>query len=184
MLDNDIQLMISIFHKAYQLEGAEERDPMKYLMTYKSDIEEAGPLFACLGLAEPDTQSPLGWRPTPALMEIIANRAARFRKKLDRRVTAADRVFKSLLRDVAFGEGHHSDRAFCAFSVLRALGLVREAFDGDVPTLQLGQLLAEAYHDRRAKRGKPKKLVMGLANKVFYRCNDDPVGLQDDPSNR
>jgi hypothetical protein len=137
MFDNDIQLMVSIFHKAYQLKGAEEGDPVKYVKTYKADIEEAGQLLGCLGLAVPDIQSPLGWKPTPAL------------------------------RNVAFGKAD-SDRAFCAFMVLRALGLVREAYDGNPPTLRLEQLLAEAYHDRRAKKGKPKELVMGVANKIFY----------------
>ena len=51
--------------------------PEKYVKTYKSDIEEAGQLFAYLGLAKPDTQSPLGWRPTPALLDVIAKRAVR-----------------------------------------------------------------------------------------------------------
>ena len=39
----------------------------------------------------------------------------------------------------------------CAFSVLKALGLVQEAYRRDLPTLQLRQLFAEAYYDRQAK---------------------------------
>ena len=31
IFDNDIQLMVSIFHKAFQMEGAEERDAAKYV---------------------------------------------------------------------------------------------------------------------------------------------------------
>ena len=77
MFDNDTQLVVSIFRRAFQMVGSEEHVPEKYVKSYKSDIEEAGQLFAYLGLAKPDTQSPLGWRPTPALMDVIAKRAVR-----------------------------------------------------------------------------------------------------------
>ena len=50
MFDNDTLLMVNIFHKAFQMEGAEERDPAKYVKTYKSDIEERGGIRV-LGLA-------------------------------------------------------------------------------------------------------------------------------------
>ena len=89
-----------------------------------SDIEEAGQLFACFGFGKPDTQSPLGWRPTPALMEIIANRAARLARPLDGMVSAEDRLIISLLCDAAFGKAH-SHYPLCAFQALRALGLAR-----------------------------------------------------------
>ena len=92
MFDNDTQLMVSIFRRVFQLVGSEERVPERYVKSYKLDIEEAGQLFACLGLAKPDTQSPLGWRPTLALMEIIANRAVRSAKPIERMVSAEDRL--------------------------------------------------------------------------------------------
>ena len=151
MFDNHTQLMVSIFRRVFQLVGSEERVPERYVKSYKSDIEEAGQLFACLGLAKPDTQSPLGWRPTLALMEIIANRAVRSARPIERMVSAEDRLIISLLCDAAFGEAR-SHYPLCAFTVLRALGLVREAYNDDLPTLQLRQLFAEAYYDRRAIR--------------------------------
>ena len=155
MFDNDTQLMVSIFRRVFQLAGSEERVPEKYVKSYKSDIEEAGQLFAYLGLAEPDTQSPLGWRPTPALMDVIAKRAVRESKPIDRMVRAEDSLIISLLCDAAFGEAHKR-YPLCAFSVLTALGLAREAYNDDWPTLQLRRLFAEAYYDRRAKERKPK----------------------------
>ena len=72
MFDNDTQLMVGIFPRVFQMARSEEHIPEKYVKSYKSDIEEAGQLFAYLGLAKPDAQSPLGWRPTPALMDVIA----------------------------------------------------------------------------------------------------------------
>jgi hypothetical protein len=165
MFDNDIQLMVSIFHKAYQLGGAEERDPAKYVKTHKSDIEEAGQLFAYLDLAKPDAQSPLGWRPTPALMEIIANRAARLARPLDDTVSAEDRLMISLLCDAAFGKSRYP---VCAIQVLRALGLVRQAFDGDLLTLKLLRLFADAYYDRKAGEREPTRLVVKEGHNIFW----------------
>jgi hypothetical protein len=168
MLDNDTELMVGIFRRVFQLARSEERVPEKYVQSYKSDIEEAGQLFAYLDLAKPDTQSPLGWRPTPALMDIIAKRAVRGAKPIDRMVRAEDSLIISLLCDAAFGEAHKR-YPLCAFSVLTALGLVREGLNDDLPTLKLRQLFAEAYYDRQAREGKPKQLGMGVANKISWR---------------
>jgi hypothetical protein len=133
MFDNDTELMVSIFLKAFQLARSEERVPEKYVQRYKSDIEEAGQLFAYLGLAKPDTQSPLGWRPTPALMDVIAKRAVRRSKPIDRMARAEDSLIISLICDAALGESHKR-YPLCAFSVLTALGLVQEAYNDDLPT--------------------------------------------------
>jgi hypothetical protein len=68
---------------------------------------------------------------------------------------AEDSLIISLLRDAAFGEAYER-YPLCAFSVLTALGLVQEAYNDDLPTLQLRRLFAEAYYDRQAKNVKPK----------------------------
>ena len=168
MFDNDTELMVGIFRRVFQLARSEERVPERYVKTYKSDIEEAGQLFAYLGLAKPDTQSPLGWRPTPALLDVIAKRAVRRSKPIDRMARAEDSLIISLLCDAAFGEAHKR-YPLCAFSVLTALGLVREAYNDDLPTLELRRLFAEAYYDRRAREGEPKQLGMGVANNISWR---------------
>ena len=156
MFDNDTQLMVSIFRRVFQMARSEEHIPEKYVKSYKSDIEEAGQLFAYLGLAKPDTQSPLGWRPTPALMEIVANRTVRRAKPVHKEASAEDSRIISLLRDAASGDAC-SRYPLCAYSVCYALGLVRETYDdGDLPTLELRELFAEAYYDRKAKKAKPK----------------------------
>ena len=158
MLDNDTQLMVSIFQKVFQLEGSEEHDPVKYVKTYESHIEEVGQIFAYLGLAKPDTQSALGWKPTRLLMEIIAQKVMRRSKLIDRMVCDEDSFIISLLCDAAFGEGRSMKRyPACAFKVLTALDLVRGTTDGAVlSTLHLRQLFAEAYYDHRANKRKAK----------------------------
>ena len=116
----------------------------------------------------------MGWRPTLALMEIIANRAARSARPLDGMVSAEDRLIISLLCDAAFGKAR-SHCPLCAFQVLRALGLVREAYDGDLPTLQLRQLFANACYDREAGEDKSKQLVMGEAHNIFCCIGAKPI---------
>ena len=96
MFDNDTQLMVSIFQEVFQLEGSVEHDPVKYVKTYETHIEKAGKLFAYLGLAKPDTQSPLGWKPTHLLMEIIAQKVVRRSKLIDRMVCDEDSIIISL----------------------------------------------------------------------------------------
>ena len=154
MFDNDTQLLVSIFRRVFQLEGSEERVPEKYVKTYKSDIEEAGQLFAYLGLAKPDTQSPLGWQPTLALMEIIAKRVVRRSKPIDRMVSAEDSLIISLLCDAAFGEARPQAYPLCAFKVLTCTWISARGYNDDLPTLHLRQLFAEAYYDHRANKDK------------------------------
>src|SRR6185312_4403961 len=124
MFDNDTQLMVSIFQRVFQLAGSVERVPETYVKTYQSDIQEAGQLFTWLGLAKPDAKSPLGWRPTHDLLDVIAKRAVRPSKPVDREVREDDSLVFSLLLDAAFGEGRDRDcPPVCAFKVLNALGL-------------------------------------------------------------
>jgi len=156
MLDNDTELMVSIFKKAFQCIGAEEHNSERYLKSYKSDLAEAGQIFAYLGLARPDAQSPLGWRPTDALLDIIAKRAVRGSKRIDRVIRAEESHVISLFLDAAFGEQRESF-PLCAFTVLNALGLTRAAGGEDVPTRHFRQLFAEAYYDRQDQTVPAKK---------------------------
>ena len=153
MLDNETLLLVRIFQEAFQWEDSVEHDPVRYIKSYKSAIEEAGQIFAYLGLAKPDRQSPLGWRPTHLLIEVIAKRAVRRSRPIDGFACGEDNLIISLLCDAALGEERPERYPLCAFNVLNALGLTRETTDGDDrPTLQLRRLFAEAYHDHQANK--------------------------------
>jgi hypothetical protein len=170
MFDNDTQLLVNIFQKVFQLRGkhteGEELDPMKYVERYKRQIEIAGQLFGYLGLAEPHPESPLGWKPTHLLLEVIAKRAVRRSKLIDRIACEEDTLIVSLLCDAVFADASYVDRSVCTtglgFSVLRALGLLRETTDGDnLPTPGLQELFAGAYYARRqASRERKGKLAL------------------------
>ena len=78
-LDDDTRLMVSIFQKVFHLHHV-ERDQVKYVKRYADAIKRTGQLFEYLGLARPDKQSPLGWRPTLVLLDIM-NKHARGKSK-------------------------------------------------------------------------------------------------------
>jgi len=77
MYDTDIHLMVKIFQEIFQFEGKVETDPAKYVKRHENRIKKAGQLFQYLDLAEVDAESPLGWRPTHSLMELIAKRMSK-----------------------------------------------------------------------------------------------------------
>ena len=139
---------------------------MKYVEKYKRQIEIAGRLFGYLGLAKPDPESPLGWKPTHLLLEVIAKRAVRRSKLIDRMVCEEDTLIVSLLCDAAFADGSQRDHRIYStglgFHVLRALGLLRETTDGGyLPSPKLRELFAEAYYARRrASRERKGKLAL------------------------
>jgi hypothetical protein len=70
MFDQDTQHLVRIFQKVFHLSSV-ERDQVKYVKRYAGHIDWAGRLFEYLGLAKPDKQSPLGWWPTPVLLDIM-----------------------------------------------------------------------------------------------------------------
>jgi hypothetical protein len=167
MFDNDTQLLVAIFHEVFEPMANDEGIvfwPVKYVRVHKREIEIAGQLFAYLGLAKPDTQSPLGWRPTHRLLEVIAKRAARWSKPLDRFMHPEDSLTISLLCDAVFGDltDHSVYTTGLGFRVLHALGLLRDTTDGDsLPSLELRQLFAEAYYaGRQANREHKGKLAL------------------------
>jgi hypothetical protein len=160
MFDNDTELLVAIFQKVFRLEErfdevddngeikCTQLDTVRYTETYKTQIAAAGQMFAYLGLAKPDTQSPLGWRPAPILLEIIAEKVARRPRLIDRMVNDEDTLTISLLCDAVFGDltDHSVYTTGLGFHVLCALGLLRVNRCGEtLPTPELRQIFSDAY---------------------------------------
>jgi hypothetical protein len=76
IFDKDTQRLVRIFQKVFHLSYV-EHDQVKYVKRYAWHIEWAGRLFQFLHLAKQDKQSPLGWRPTPLLLDIMNKQSAR-----------------------------------------------------------------------------------------------------------
>jgi hypothetical protein len=168
MFDNDTQLLVAIFHEVFKPMGNDEGIvfwPEQYVLVHKREIEIAGQLFEYLGLAKPDPESSLGWRPTHLLLEVIAKRAARWSKPIDMFRRAEDRLTISLLCDAVFGDltDHSVYKTGLGFHVLCALGLLRLNTRGKtLPTPELRQLFADAYYTRRGTlKNHRGKLALG-----------------------
>jgi hypothetical protein len=151
MFDNETHLMITIFLNIFQLDGMEASDPAKYLKLYETEIKDAGPVLEYLGLAKLDEKSPLGWRPTPLLIEIIARRLLKQKRK---REDADDELTGYLLADAVFGEDEQNvQKGYLAYALLFELGLLQENDAGGWgATKELQRLFSDGYYRRYMHR--------------------------------
>lgn len=70
----------------------EHDDQAKYVKRHASYIETTDQLFEYLSLAELDEESPLGWRPTPVLLYLMDEQAARKSKPNRRPISMQGRL--------------------------------------------------------------------------------------------
>ena len=153
MLDEETQSLISIFQKVFHLSYV-ERDQVKYVKRYAGAIKSTGQLFEYLGLARPDKQCPLGWRPTPVLLDVMNKHARGKSKRSDKPISMVDHLLMFLLHDAVFGAGTRMYRTCpLGYEVLHELGLVRrDDEDQSAPTPRLLGLFEDAYFEHYARR--------------------------------
>ena len=153
MFDQDTQRLVGIFQKVFHLSYV-ERDQVKYVKRYARHIEWAGRLFEYLGLAKPDKQSPLGWRPTPLLLDLMNKQSARKSKPSHKPIPMLNKLIVDLLQDAVMGDERYKVSGgvlSLGFKVLQELGLMRQDGEGDTgATPRLLHLFAGAYYDRLA----------------------------------
>ena len=152
MFDKDTQRLVDLFQKVFNLSYV-ERDQVKYVKRYADAIKSAGQLFEYLGLARPDKQSPLGWRPTLVLLNIMNKHARGKSKQSDKPTSTLDHLLMFLLHDAIFGAGTRMYRTCpLGYEVLHELGLVRRDDDDQpAPTPRLLRLFEDAYFKHRAE---------------------------------
>jgi hypothetical protein len=151
MFDQDTQRLVTIFQKAFHL-GYVERDQVKYVKRYAWHIEWAGKLFEYLGLAKTDKRSPLGWRPTPLLLDLMNKQPVRKSKPSHKPIPILNKLIVDLTEDAVMGDERDKvggDDLSLGYAVLQELALVREDREGYIgATPRLLHLFAEAYYDR------------------------------------
>ena len=148
-MQNETVLMTSIFQVADYM-GAIQFTAEEYLPKFKFEIDWTGRVLKFLGLAKEAARSDLGWKPTPRLMEVVAEKLVRPPAKSKIRVTDEDRNFLSSFFMRATGDALESERSIDAFdfccSVLAVLGLLKEGAHGEYkPTPRLRDLILGAY---------------------------------------
>jgi hypothetical protein len=175
MLDNDIYLIAEFFRRSSketycELDGGAEKfikacelSAKRYIELSANDMRSAGKMFEFLGLAQPDGKSPIGWKPTNTLMELIADRATKSTSQ--QKFIQAEWIIEILDDLVVYdGEPEAAELGFC---VLEKLGLVRGKKNQYV-TNELISLIGNGYWKRRhrepeltpkVKRGSPKRGV-------------------------
>jgi hypothetical protein len=151
MWTDDIRQIVALFQSRLHF-GEVIKNPIDYLKALKPELRAAGPELEFLQLAVPEKNSPFGWKPTPRLMELIAEPNNR---KKSRRLYEADAMW-GLLGDYAFGYGNDGGKtSVFTRELLLAVGLVQEYGDSDWVTVDLHNLFNSGYYDKREKDGLP-----------------------------
>jgi hypothetical protein len=145
-LDSRSVLMITILRERSKSKDHFER----YLTTNARAIASIGQLFEYLGLATFDEKSPLGWKPTSLLMQIIGLQIGSITKPRSKLVYPHDQFILTVLHHAVYGCDYFSNqRNELAVGVLHALGLVNRDRDGAYgQTPLLVSLVAHGYRRR------------------------------------
>jgi hypothetical protein len=145
MFDAETRLLLSFLLQDFEV-GDVETNPAKYLKKCRPEIETTGQFLAYLGLAQADKLSPLGWKPTAPLLDLIAKSKAPRSRPTRKSASLVDTLFLDLMIDTVLGSGADN---FCCYVLVR-LGLIVEDVDGDrTPAPHLLQLFSDAYFMRQ-----------------------------------
>ena len=149
---NDIRQIVDLFHSRLHV-GEVIKDPVDYVEALEPELRAAGPELKFLQLAVPDKKSPFGWKPTPRLMEFIAERKNR---KKSKRLYEAD-IMWELLSDYAFGYGNGAGNGSIFIrELLIAIGVLREYGGSDWVTEDFHILFGNGYfHKLKDEDGLP-----------------------------
>jgi hypothetical protein len=161
MIDNDALIMISIFE---QVRGLEPKPTTAedYLEAYGPEIDGIGRVFELLGLAKASDTCELGWKPTEALLRLIANRAVQpfnDNGNIDR-CELIESMFDFAIRDLGATNLGDKDNMFVeqvtefGCEMLRVLGLVQSDVSGYKPSRVLQELVFERYLEAASKQLK------------------------------
>jgi hypothetical protein len=143
--DAQTLLLLSFLLQDFEV-GDVAADPAKYLKKCRFEIETTGQLFIYLGLAKADKQSPLGWKPTAPLLDLVAKSKARRLKPTRKSASLVDSLVLNLMLDTMLGSEHDN---YCCY-VLLELGLILRDVENDwLPSPELLRLFADSYNLRQ-----------------------------------
>jgi hypothetical protein len=143
--DPQTRLLLTFLLQDFEVDDVES-DPAKYLKKCRSEIETTGQCFAYLGLAKADKHSPLGWKPTVPLLDLIAKSKARRSEPTGKSAPLVDTLVLDLMLETMLGSDAGN---FCCY-VLIELGLIVRNLENDwLPTPELIRLFADAYYLRQ-----------------------------------
>jgi hypothetical protein len=163
--DTETYLLFCIYYEANGMFKGTNGNAATYLKQFESHIRKTGQVLEWLGLANPDKNNPLGWKPSHSLMGLIANAHKPSKSKKSFSSAEDEEVF-SMIFESALGE-LKVDSPFPGFvvRVLRCLGLAKEAGDDYVPTLKLRALACERRQaDRSQRANESRKEASRLAH--------------------
>jgi hypothetical protein len=155
--DTETYLLFSIYYKAYGTLVGMDGSAATYLKRFEKEIRGTGQVLEWLGLAKPDKKSPLGWKPSHALMSLIAKprRHSKCKKPLayPEDLEVFDMIFDATVGDLE----EWSNIPSFVLSVFHLLGLAKEADLDIVPTPRLRRLVCERRQEERQQREEQRR---------------------------
>ena len=149
---SDETLKIIEFCQAACPDEQDEGDPEKYVDRNRNKIGAAGHMFEFFGLAEPDNSSPLGWKGTKVMMDLIADPKAFFPCNAPSYGELAGNLIILMIEAMLRRDAMPPEMSFCE-DCLYKLGLVFKNARGDlVPQVELLELFAVAAYVREEKK--------------------------------
>jgi hypothetical protein len=146
VMNKQTRLLVGLFQQAIQV-GKVESDPEKYLEKFSSEIKTTGRFFEYLGLAKADNHSPLGWKPTAPLLDLIAKSKPRRSKPTTKSSSLAESLVLDLMLETVLGK---EEGNFCCYVLIRLGLIVRDVDDDWMPTPHLLRLFDVAYAVHRS----------------------------------
>jgi hypothetical protein len=147
--DTETYLLFSIYYKSYGILKGMDGSAATYVKRFEKEIRGGGQVLEWLGLAIRDKNSPLGWKPSHDLISLsMESRKHSKSRKLgadDEDAEVFDMIFDATVDDV----GEWSNIRSFVLSVLRFLGLAKEADLDCVPTPRLRALVCGRRQEER-----------------------------------
>jgi hypothetical protein len=148
--DTETYLLFSIHYIANGDWEGMDKSAATHVKAFEKEIKATCQVLEWLGLAIPKKKSPLGWKPSHALMSLIAKPHSKSKKLFS---YAEDNEVFDMIFDAALGELKvDSNIPGFVVHVLRDLGLAKEAGDDFVPTPRLRALASERRQAERSRR--------------------------------
>jgi hypothetical protein len=154
--DTETYLLFSIYYNAYRFEGIDTA--ASYLKEFKTQIHATGQVLEWLGLATPDKSSPLGSKPSHALIDLVAKPRRRSKSRKTCSTPDDDKVFDMIFDATVHKLEDWFDIPHFVLCVFHYLGLAKEADFDFVPAPGLRSLACERRQEERRLRGEERRV--------------------------
>jgi hypothetical protein len=153
-LDSGSYLLFALFYESNHVH--DRLSAAAFLQDFESDVETACRIAAWLGLATPAVESPLGWKSTPLLVDLVVRQRSGLRRGRKKHLSGVETMEFDSISESALGRPFSLEREYCVRQLFVFIGLLRLDYDEEewVPTQRLFDLVAERRKESQQTNNK------------------------------